>query len=309
VRAGHRRAGGGPDVEDDATGHSSEHGACQYANSELETSITAQLRSAEHYSLVARVRGGSPTSTAARAASQRARQSGNTVRARPQQPTTTRRTVVRVRGGSPTNTAARAASQRATQSGNTVRARSQQPTQSGNTVRVGTRQVVTGPSINVAAKDNAVEGNPSTFRRRSNDTGRDGSGDALRRRGDTRRNTREETTTRRYYRPPNYGYPGGYGSGYRHGYYDGYTYGYYRGYHRGFHFGHYDGYFYRHRHWYGPHLVFGYHFGGFGFYHGYWHFAIVVGSPYVAHHNHYYNYTWWNGRGRSLSGRLQVRQR
>jgi hypothetical protein len=51
VRAGHRRAGGGPDVEDDATGHSSEHGACQRANSEFEASITAQLRSAEHYSL------------------------------------------------------------------------------------------------------------------------------------------------------------------------------------------------------------------------------------------------------------------
>jgi hypothetical protein len=50
VRAGHRRAGGGPDVENDATGHTSEHGACQHTNSELEASITAQLRSAEHYS-------------------------------------------------------------------------------------------------------------------------------------------------------------------------------------------------------------------------------------------------------------------
>jgi hypothetical protein len=157
-----------------------------------------------------------------------------------------------------------------------------------------TRRVVTGPSINVAGRDRNLDGNASTFRRRSNDTGRDGSGDDLRRRRDTRRDTREETTTRRYYRPP------GYGTGYRHGYYDGYTYGYYRGYHRGYHIGHYDGHFYRHRHWYGPHLVFGYHFGGFGFYHGYWHFAIVLGSPYVAHHNHYYNYSWWNGRGTSL---------
>jgi hypothetical protein len=140
--------------------------------------------------------------------------------------------------------------------------------------------VVTGPSINVAAKNNTLQSDPSTFRRRSNDTGRDGSGNVLRRRVDTRREEPGERTTRRYYRPPDYGYPGGYGTGYRHGYY--------------------DGYFYRHRHWYGPHLIFGYHFGGFGFHHGYWHFAIVIGSPYVAHHHHYYNYSWWNGRGTSL---------
>jgi hypothetical protein len=48
MRAGQRRACGGPDVEDDATGHTSQHGACQFANSECEYSVTAQHRSAEH---------------------------------------------------------------------------------------------------------------------------------------------------------------------------------------------------------------------------------------------------------------------
>lgn len=180
-----------------------------------------------------------------------------------------------------------------------MRATSQQETGSGNVVRIGTRsRVVTGPAINVAARDRTVGGDASTFRRRTDD-GRADPGDALRRR-ETRRDTREETTTRRYYRPPAYGYPGGYATGYRYGYYDGYTWGYYRGYHRGYHYGYYDGYFYGHRHWYGPHLVFGYHFGGFGFYHGYWHFAIVVGSPYIAHQPYYYHYSWWDGRGASL---------
>ncbi len=170
-----------------------------------------------------------------------------------------------------------------------------------NIARVGTRnRVVTGPSINVATKNNNLTGDPSTFRRRSDDTGREGSGNVLRRRVDTRREAPTETRTRRYYRPPDYGYPGGYGTGYRHGYYDGYTWGYYRGYHRGFHYGYHDAYFYRHRHWYGPHLIFGYHYGGFGFYHGHWHFAIVIGSPYVGHHPYYYNYTWWDGRGATL---------
>jgi hypothetical protein len=157
--------------------------------------------------------------------------------------------------------------------------------------------VVTGPAINVAARDRTVGGDASTFRRRTDD-GRADPRDELRRR-ETRRDTRGETTTRRYYRPP-YGYPGGYATGYRYGYYDGYTWGYYRGYHRGYHYGYYDGYFYGHRHWYGPHLIFGYHFGGFGFYHGHWHFAIVIGSPYVSHHPYYYRYSWWDGRGASL---------
>ncbi len=51
MRAGHRRAGGGPDVEDDTTGHSSEHGACQRTDSEADDAISAQQRSTEHYPL------------------------------------------------------------------------------------------------------------------------------------------------------------------------------------------------------------------------------------------------------------------
>ncbi len=43
--------------------------------------------------------------------------------------------------------------------------------------------------------------------------------------------------------------------------------------------------------------MFGWHYGGFGFYHGRWHFAIVLGSPYVHHH---YHYSWWDGRYSSL---------
>lgn len=50
MRAGQRRTCGGPDVEDDATGHTAQHGACQHTNSELALSTTAQFRSAEHYS-------------------------------------------------------------------------------------------------------------------------------------------------------------------------------------------------------------------------------------------------------------------
>jgi hypothetical protein len=76
---------------------------------------------------------------------------------------------------------------------------------------------------------------------------------------------------------------------YRHGYYDGYRYGYYHGYH----IGHRYGYYYPHRHYYGPYPVFGFHFGGFGFYQNYWHFALVLGDPYVYN---YYQYSWWDGR-------------
>ena len=81
----------------------------------------------------------------------------------------------------------------------------------------------------------------------------------------------------------------------------GYTYGYDRGYHRGYHRGYRDGRFYRHSHYYGRHLIFGYHYGGFGFYNGRWHFAIVIGSPVIVRHRHnYYHYSWWDSRGTSL---------
>jgi hypothetical protein len=85
----------------------------------------------------------------------------------------------------------------------------------------------------------------------------------------------------------------GYGSGYRHGYRG----GFHHGYHRGFA----DGYFYRHYHYYGPRLVFGYHYGGFGFYDGRWHFAIVIGGPVlVDYYVTRYGYSWWDGRPGSL---------
>lgn len=83
-----------------------------------------------------------------------------------------------------------------------------------------------------------------------------------------------------------------------------------RGYRRGYDRGYYDGwhnryvrrYHYHHYHYYGPHRVWGFHYGGFGFYHGYWHFAIVIGGPVVVYRNYcgYYNYCWWDGRGASL---------
>ncbi len=47
--------------------------------------------------------------------------------------------------------------------------------------------------------------------------------------------------------------------------------------------------------------MFGYHFGGFGFYHGRWHFAIVIGSPVIIRHTYYrHYYSWWDARGTSL---------
>jgi hypothetical protein len=88
-------------------------------------------------------------------------------------------------------------------------------------------------------------------------------------------------------------YDGGYRSGYRSGYRDGYRSGSY--------YGLCYGRCYRHHHYYGPRLVFGWHYGGFGFHHGRWHFAIVIGGPvYVRHHHYRYNYSWWDGRYSSL---------
>ncbi|UCC71888.1 MAG: hypothetical protein JSV86_16165 [Gemmatimonadota bacterium] len=158
---------------------------------------------------------------------------------------------------------------------------------------------VTRPAINVAAgKSRTGNDNVSTFRRRPDgNTNRDNSANTLRRRPADRSTRRVVSHTRRYTRPA---YRYGYRRGYGYGYYDGYTWGYHRGYHVGYHVGYSHSHYYRHRHWYGPHLVFGYHFGGFGFYHGHWHFAIVIGSPYVSHHHHYYHYSWWDGRGASL---------
>jgi len=73
----------------------------------------------------------------------------------------------------------------------------------------------------------------------------------------------------------------------------GYTYRYHRGYN--------DGRYYRHNHYYGPHLIFGYHYGGFGFYNGRWHFAIVIGTPVLVHRRYRpYRYAWWDGYGTSL---------
>jgi hypothetical protein len=94
-------------------------------------------------------------------------------------------------------------------------------------------------------------------------------------------------------------------SNYRRGYYEGYNYGYYRGYDRGFVHGRYYGYCfggcYTRYHYYGPRLVFGWHYGGFGFWDGFWHFAIVIGEPVlVPYHIHHYHYSWWSGRPATL---------
>jgi len=91
----------------------------------------------------------------------------------------------------------------------------------------------------------------------------------------------------------------------RRGYYYGYNYGYYRGYNRGFVHGRYYGYCfggcYARYHYYGPHMVFGWHYGGFGFWDGFWHFAIVIGDPVlVPYHIHHYHYSWWDGRPATL---------
>jgi len=91
----------------------------------------------------------------------------------------------------------------------------------------------------------------------------------------------------------------------RRGYYYGYNRGYYRGYNRGFVHGRYYGYCfgscYARYHYYGPHMVFGWHYGGFGFWNGFWHFAIVIGDPVlVPYHLYHYRYSWWNGRPATL---------
>jgi hypothetical protein len=95
---------------------------------------------------------------------------------------------------------------------------------------------------------------------------------------------------RQPYAPGNRGYKRGYKRGYDRGYYDGWHNRYVRRHH------------YRHYHYYGPRRVWGFHYGGFGFYHGHWHFAIVIGGPVVVYRNYcgYYNYCWWDGRGASL---------
>ncbi len=95
---------------------------------------------------------------------------------------------------------------------------------------------------------------------------------------------------RQPYAPRNRGVNTGYRRGYDRGYYDGWHNRYVRRYH------------YRHYHYYGPRRVWGFHYGGFGFYHGYWHFAIVIGGPVIVYRNYcgYYNYCWWDGRGASL---------
>lgn len=112
--------------------------------------------------------------------------------------------------------------------------------------------------------------------------------DALRSNPDRPRRDYTDNRPRRrtgYYDGRRSGYHSGYRSGYRHGYHDAY----------------YRGHYYRHRHYYGPHLVFGWHYGGFGFYSGHWHFAIVIGSPVLVHrHYHHYRYSWWDGYGASL---------
>jgi hypothetical protein len=81
------------------------------------------------------------------------------------------------------------------------------------------------------------------------------------------------------------GYDRGYSRGYRHGYHDGYAHGHY----------------YCHNHYYGPHLVFGWHYGGFGFWDGFWHFALVIGSPVLVDYRYYhYHYRWWDSQPTSL---------
>jgi hypothetical protein len=43
--------------------------------------------------------------------------------------------------------------------------------------------------------------------------------------------------------------------------------------------------------------VHGWHYGGFGFYNGHWHFAIVIGGPIVVRYRTaHYHYHWWDSR-------------
>ncbi|UCF20657.1 MAG: hypothetical protein JSU87_04405 [Gemmatimonadota bacterium] len=171
----------------------------------------------------------------------------------------------------------------------------------GNTVRVNrapesntlNQRVVRGTSSAATVKQSAGSRNAGPgdeFRERPNrGVDRDEYGSSFRTRPE-RRSYRHldyryrHPDSRRYYRP-------GYWDGYHYGYTHGYIYGYHLGYRRGY---------YRHSHYYGPHLVFGYHYGGFAFYSGYWHFAIVIGDPYWHHHHNYYNYVWWTGQPTTL---------
>ncbi len=92
----------------------------------------------------------------------------------------------------------------------------------------------------------------------------------------------------------------GYRDGYRYGYDGGYYRGYRRGYRDAYYYGFCYGFCYPYYRYYGPHHVFGYHYGGFGFYHGRWHFVLVLGSPYVHHYYYPYRYSWWDGYYSSL---------
>jgi hypothetical protein len=159
----------------------------------------------------------------------------------------------------------------------------------------------------------------SLYTRKGTDNGVKGNGNNNNGRGNDRvRTGQKEKTTGLFTRPPNNGnrsngnpgrgvgndknrrrVPDGYGNrpgnrGYRRGYDAGYRRGYHDRYVRRYH--------YRHYHYYGPRRVWGYHYGGFGFYHGRWHFAIVIGGPVIVYRDYcgYYDYCWWNGRGASL---------
>ena len=171
-------------------------------------------------------------------------------------------------------------------SGNTARVRGDARSgarRSGTVIRRpqrGVKDTKDGAQRDGADRDEIT----NAFRLRS-----DNRGVEPRRRPDDRRRQadRHRPRTRHRYDHRRYGY--------------GHTFSYYNGYHRGYHYGFHDGYFYGHNHYYGPHLVFGFHYGGFGYHHGLWHFAIVIGSPVVVYNRHaYYNYTWWDGRGSSL---------
>lgn len=223
--------------------------------------------------------------------------------ARPQAPSRTRTQAQSVRTSSTTRLRI-AANQPPAQLRNTVRVNRAASSNGVSDVRTQrtvrtqgsaiSRQVLTRPAINVASdKTRTRSDDAGTLRRRPGRDDREPA-DAIRQR--TERGTSRYTVRR----APRHTYRDGYRDGYRSGYREGYTWGYYRGHHRGYHVGYVHNHYYRHRHYYGPHVVLGYHFGGFGFYHGHWHFAIVIGDPYVHHHHHYYHYSWWDGRGATL---------
>ena len=69
------------------------------------------------------------------------------------------------------------------------------------------------------------------------------------------------------------------------------------------HHGHGHGHFGHGVHFGHGHDFLGFHFGGFGFHRGHWHFALVIGAPlywysdpysYHYRHHHYYH-SWWDG--------------